>query len=249
MCDLYCLGKNVVLLSILAVGACGDNDPPLNPDSRVATRDGSLPVLDSGTDIPDSTIGLPDSSLPGDAMSMLDSGVLDSGVLDSGMLDSGVLDSGMLDSGMLDSAVSVDAASNGDIVPANSGTLFPYLQARMYDHFAAETAVHSSTGPHGKVRTFINDILDNSLNAGNISHPAGAATVKELYQNDGVTLLGWAVMVKTDDDSAGGLGWYWYEIFSTTDDSNPVADGNGVSLCYGCHSSGADYFLSPYPLQ
>ena len=53
--------------------------------------------------------------------------------------------------------------------------------------------------------------------------------VVEMYDEDG-RLLGWAVMVKTGEDSAQGGGWYWYEITSTTDGSSPVAAGNGVPL-------------------
>lgn len=163
--------------------------------------------------------------------------------------DPSVPDSGMVqpDAGMND----IDAPpADGDTVPSNAAALFPFLQARAYDQFAVESGIHASSGPHGgNVRTFINDALADSLAAGNEQHPAGAATIKELYQSDGSTLNGWAVMVKTDADSAGGQGWYWYEIFSTTDSANPVVDGNGVGLCTSCHSSGDDYFRSPYPLQ
>ena len=62
-------------------------------------------------------------------------------------------------------------------------------------------------------------------------------------------LQGWAVSVKTQDDSAGGNGWFWYEVTSTTDANALVANGNGVPLCFGCHAAGADYVLSDYPLK
>ena len=80
--------------------------------------------------------------------------------------------------------------------------------------------------------------------AGNPSHPRCAAAVKELY-GMGNTLLGHAVMVKLEDDSADGQGWYWYELY----DGTVYANGPGETLCTGCHSSGADYFRSPFPLQ
>ncbi len=76
----------------------------------------------------------------------------------------------------------------------------------------------------------------------------GAGIVKEMYDADR-NLQGWAVMVKTAADSAGGKGWFWYEVTSTTDGSNPVAVGNGVPLCFGCHTAGSDYVLTEYPLQ
>ncbi|MEZ4302722.1 MAG: hypothetical protein R3B70_47805 [Polyangiaceae bacterium] len=134
------------------------------------------------------------------------------------------------------------------VPPTDKAALFKWLQDGNYKAYNAESAVHASAGPHGGgVRTFVNDQLEGSLSAGNAAHPMGAAAVKELYS--GGTLTGWAASVKTDTDSAGGQGWYWYEIFSTTDGSNTVAAGNGVSLCFNCHSGGDDYVLSPYPLQ
>ncbi len=134
-------------------------------------------------------------------------------------------------------------------VPVSGNELFPWLQAGNYMGFKAESAKHASTGPHGgNVRTFLNPILFDALSAGSTNFPVGSSAVKELWGN-GSKLLGWAVFVKTQADSAGGNGFYWYEIFSTTDPSNPVADGNGVGLCSGCHSNGTDYYMSPFPLQ
>lgn len=139
--------------------------------------------------------------------------------------------------------------AGGEAVPTSGAELFDYLKAGGYLGFPAESAPHASAGPHGgKVRTYVNPSLKASLQAGNAEHPAGAAAVKELHQSSD-TVQGWAVMVKTEAASDGGDGWYWYEIYSATDPSSPVADGNGVALCYNCHASGKDYFLSPFPLQ
>ena len=131
--------------------------------------------------------------------------------------------------------------------------LFSYLQKGAYKSFAAkESGSHPSRGPHTKVglpvRVFLDPVLDASLAAGNESHPVGSSAVKEMYDANG-KLQGWAVMVKTSDDSANGKGWYWYEVTSTTDGSKPVASGNGVPLCYGCHSTGRDFVLTGYPLK
>jgi hypothetical protein len=90
--------------------------------------------------------------------------------------------------------------------------------------------------------------MDASLKAAKASHPIGASIVKEMYDGSG-KLQGWAVMVKTSADSAGGKGWFWYEITSTIDGSKPVASGNGVPLCFGCHFTGRDFVLTGYPLQ
>ena len=137
-------------------------------------------------------------------------------------------------------------------VPTDQQKLFEYLQQGSYKNFAAkETVSHPSRGPHTKygwpVRVFLDPVLDASLKAGNASHPAGSAAVKEMYDADG-ELQGWAVMVKTQDDSKGGQGWFWYEITSTTD-PEPFAVGNGIPLCFGCHGTGRDYVLTQYPLQ
>lgn len=134
--------------------------------------------------------------------------------------------------------------ANGTSVPSNTAELFSFLQARAYSQFDSEPAVHASQGPHGQVRSYFNPLLSSSLSMGQAAHPVGSATVKELYSGGQVT--GWAVMVKTGNVDAAS-DWYFYEIFSTTDGSNPVAAGNGLGGCAGCHSSGTDYILTSFP--
>ncbi len=139
-------------------------------------------------------------------------------------------------------------------VPTDTNELFEYLNAKGYETFSnRESGTHPSTGPHSRfgrpVRAFFSDELAASLEAGNASHPTGSSAVKEMYLDDGVTLEGWAVAVKTQDDSAGGNGWFWLEFVSTT---NPTLlgggkAGNGVPLCTGCHAAGRDFVLSTYP--
>lgn len=148
----------------------------------------------------------------------------------------------------------VQAADDAETIPAEKDALFAYLQNKTYEKLAAkETKPHPSAGPHTSVglpvRVFMNAVLDQSMAAENESHPKGSAVVKEMFSKDGA-LRGWAVAVKTDDNSGdGGEGWYWYEVTSTTDGSNPVAAGKGVGLCAGCHVAGTDFVLSEYPLQ
>ncbi len=125
-------------------------------------------------------------------------------------------------------------------VPTSSAELRTWLQAGMYKSWTAESATHPSAGPHGAtVRTFLNDTVLQSLAAGNTSHPAGSALVKELYFG-GNTVQLWAVEVKVQDDSAGGRGWYWWE---------GASSGLGDPACTGCHAAGRDYVLTPFPLQ
>jgi hypothetical protein len=131
-------------------------------------------------------------------------------------------------------------------VPAEAGPLFTFLAERRYTGFAAEPSPHDSAGPHGQVRTFFDPLLVQSFEAGNTTHPVGAAAVKELH-DDGA-LAGWAVMVKVGSGT-GVDSWYWYEVFSTTDGSDPAAVSTGLPGCAGCHSSGVDHVTTPFPLQ
>lgn len=125
--------------------------------------------------------------------------------------------------------------------------LQPWLAAGEYEDFEAESEVHASSGPHGRVRTFLSPGLSESLAAGG-DHPLGVAAVKELY--DGDALNGWVVSVKIADDSAGGENWYWYEVFDPAPDATPAVAGTGANNCVDCHGSGGqDYILTPYPLE
>jgi hypothetical protein len=148
------------------------------------------------------------------------------------------------------SGSSSGSGSGSEFVPSDPAELFTYLQSKGYAGFASESAVHPSTGPHGgPVRTYVNAALNASLAANNTEHPKGAASVKELYAADSTTLEGWAVLVKNQDASAAGQGYYWYEHFSVTDGSNPAFSGQGLGLCVNCHAPGKDFFLTPYPLK
>ncbi len=57
-------------------------------------------------------------------------------------------------------------------------------------------------------------------------------------------LAGWAVTVKTSEQTDAGKGWFWYEVTSVTDSSAIAASGNGVSGCVSCHAIGSDMVLS-----
>ena len=138
-------------------------------------------------------------------------------------------------------------------VPTADGALHDYLRAGTYTEMpAVEAGRHPSAGPHARfgapVRVFINATLAASLDAGNEQHPVGSEAVKEMYLTNG-TLEGWAVMVKTQEDSDSGRGWFWYEATSTEPGANPFMSGNGIPLCAGCHSTGSDYLLTRWPLR
>jgi len=141
-----------------------------------------------------------------------------------------------------------------DGMPLGKQELFAWLKAGSYRAFPAkESSAHPGRGPHtavgNPVRVYYNQLLDDSLAAGNDEHPVGAISVKEMFTAEG-TLQGWAVMAKTDAETADGEGWFWYEVTSTTDASAVPAIGNGVVGCTSCHSVGdRDLIRSGHPLK
>ena len=102
-------------------------------------------------------------------------------------------------------------------------------------------------GHSGQVRTFLNPILDASMKRGGAEHPQGSASVKEFLNADG-SLHSWAVSVKTEAQSDGGKGWYWYEAFDTSARPRVIA-GQGSTVCIGCHGAGNDFVRVTYPLR
>ncbi|MBV7329970.1 hypothetical protein KFU94_17340 [Chloroflexi bacterium TSY] len=144
----------------------------------------------------------------------------------------------------------LEAIDAVNLIPIGAEEILPYLQDGGYAGWTSESEIHESVGPHGYVRSFINSILEESIDAGNEEHPIGSAMVKELYGEDAQTLIGWAAYLKTQSDSANGKGWYWYENISTIDNSELVADSNGDALCVSCHAlSRIDYVLSRVPFE
>ena len=133
-------------------------------------------------------------------------------------------------------------------VPSEPGALLKYLRNGEYKAFARESARHPSTGPHaGGVLTYVNDSLAASLAAGAPEHPRCAASIKELFLGQD-EVGGWAVLVKTEEESQGGRGYYWLEVIDTNATSADY-EGQGIGVCVGCHSAGRDYFRTPWPLQ
>ncbi|MET0216548.1 MAG: hypothetical protein ABW205_01285 [Burkholderiales bacterium] len=141
------------------------------------------------------------------------------------------------------------ASAAADTPPVSSKELFDWLKAGGYKDWAHENDPHPSEGSHpGAVRTFLNPSLAASLEAGAAAHPEGSTAVLELYGKRGA-LHGWAVSIKTQSDSGGGKGWYWYEVFSARDGNRTFAADRGVPGCFECHAKGRDFVMSPYPLK
>jgi len=130
--------------------------------------------------------------------------------------------------------------SIGEITDTSVKGMAAFVQSGDYKTWAAEPAVHDSTGPHGKVRSYFNPTLAASLETSNATHPAGSISVKELYESDGTTIKGYAVEAKTTDGT-GGDTWLWYEGFLPSFDDYY---GQGLSTCTGCHGSGTDFVRS-----
>lgn len=144
----------------------------------------------------------------------------------------GAMTMGLPDGG----APTVTPPDGGASIQGTRAGLLAIAQSGSYLTWKAEPMVHRSAGPHGNVRTFLNDALYASLKAGNTSHPNGSVAVKELY--NGATRTGWAVDAKGDD----GV-WLYFEGFEPRYDEY-FFRGPG-NLCANCHASGVDTVLAP----
>jgi hypothetical protein len=124
-----------------------------------------------------------------------------------------------------------------------------WLSAGLYKTWKSEAAVHASRSPspHGQNRIFSNTLLST---AGAGEYPVGAASVKELYNDAGTQLNGYAVFLHTKAGKTGDT-WYFYERVpldhpAPHDTYGVVADGAGGSgpantICVGCHqAAGSD---------
>jgi hypothetical protein len=138
-------------------------------------------------------------------------------------------------------------------IPTKPRALFDWLKSQKYQSFVAkEFKAHPGRGPHTEfglpVRVFMNDVIATSKKQGKKQLPVNSCVVKEMFTKAG-DLQGWAVMIKTNDDSNSGKGWFWYEVTSATDPSKIAAIGNGVPGCMGCHAAGRDMVLTSFPLK
>jgi hypothetical protein len=121
--------------------------------------------------------------------------------------------------------------------------LLNFFQTNAHRQWKAEPAIHQSLGPHGYVRSFFNAKVSESLAAKKTSHPKDSMIIKELYENDGETLKGFAAMVKVTEGASEDT-WLWYEGFAP---DYGQYHGTGLSNCTGCHASGTDYVTSALP--
>jgi len=138
------------------------------------------------------------------------------------------------------------ACSGGDGGDAEArAEVVAFLKGRSYQAWTAEPASHASAGPHGLVRVFFDPVVEASLRAGAAAHPTGSTLVKELYDDDGTTLIGHAYERK-EEVGGGGAAWTFFQGF-TLDDYTGATFGRGAAACAGCHAGGNDFVMSMLP--
>jgi hypothetical protein len=119
--------------------------------------------------------------------------------------------------------------------PDQQSELVAFLSRSDYGDWAAEPAIHGSSGPHASAfRVYYGPIAARALSEGADTFPKGAAVVKEFEAG------GWAVWIKVDADSDEGRGFFWYEQVG----DSIYGNARGSRACVGCHSRGRDFLLS-----
>ena len=120
-----------------------------------------------------------------------------------------------------------------------------WLEDGCYEAWDAESGVLQATKSDGHAQIFINSTLRESLMKSNAIHPVGSAAVRVMYLPDKETVWGYAFSMKTETN--GAEDWFWFEHFDHHEE--PKTAGFGVSGCTGCHSEGADFVQSSWPLR
>jgi hypothetical protein len=139
------------------------------------------------------------------------------------------------------------ASSSGDPQnpPMGRADVEAWLSMGLYKQWKCEPSAHDARAPsvHGKNRICSNMVLSA---AGAGPFPLNAASVKELYDDTGSMIVGYAVQRHTTTGTTGA-SWYWYErvpanSMAPHDANGVVADGLGnsgpaMTICVGCHSA------------
>ena len=141
------------------------------------------------------------------------------------------------------SSKSDDSASGTteDLSDTSLDSIKAFIAKASFKTWTAEKSVHTSAGPHAMVKVYFNPTILTSLRNKSTTHPKGSILVKELYENDGTTLRGYALSVKTAEGTDAN-NWVWYEGILPSY-ANP-SYGRGRPFCADCHVSGTDYVLS-----
>lgn len=119
--------------------------------------------------------------------------------------------------------------------------MMTWLGSASYKTWTCEPSPHPQEFPsnHGYNRTCNNPILHAAAVASQVDpFPVDAASVKELYDDCGLNIIGMAVSLKVD---ATTDAWYWYQ---TGGSPSKMEEGTGpeVNDCVGCHQqAGRDF--------
>lgn len=110
-----------------------------------------------------------------------------------------------------------------------------WLAAGHYKSWACEDAPHAARPPSGHSP---NRICSNALASGHGAgeYPIGSASVKELYDDEGTRIVGYAVARKVG--AGGGEAWHWFE---RLEGAGVIANGLGTEgtpkrVCARCHA-------------
>lgn len=138
-----------------------------------------------------------------------------------------------------------DASSNPndpDVPPLGFTDMMTWLGSGYYKAWTCEPSAHPQEFPsnHGYNRTCNNDILHQAALASMTEpFPVDAASVKELYDDCGLNIIGMAVSRKLDE--TGANGWYWYQTGGSPSKMEQ-GQGSAVNDCIGCHQqAGRDF--------
>ncbi|MEM6990752.1 MAG: cytochrome P460 family protein [Myxococcota bacterium] len=142
----------------------------------------------------------------------------------------------------------VDAAAISEDVPRDPEPLQRWLAAGEYEDWESESAVFVNDNGIA-ARIFVDPSLAQSLEEGRRQHPVGATAVREIYEPDQTTLMGWAAVVKLRDDDGGAGEWLWFEVFETDPDADPLVAESAAPGCVTCHDAAADAVQSAFPLR
>lgn len=132
--------------------------------------------------------------------------------------------------------------------PQSAAAVASWIAEGHYQGWHCEPESHEARppSPHGVNRVCSNDLASAH---GSGEYPVGAASVKELFDDEGTNVVGHAVSLHVSAGPSGAT-WYWYEQLT----SGVVADGLGDegtprTVCVGCHQgAGSDAAHSGHDL-
>lgn len=134
----------------------------------------------------------------------------------------------------------------GEITDSSSAGIVAFLKAGTYRDWTTKQAapIDAVSSHASKTQTYFNDTAGKAAKASQVPLPKDGVIVKEIYESDGMTLRGHAVMAKVADGT-GGESWLWFEGF-LPEYSSPYY-GIGHSTCTGCHQAGTDFIRTAVP--